>query len=406
MFRYTTYVPSSPWDGVLGAYSELASRARGVVLPKLRASIVAGAIAGMDALDETRHPQILHGILEPLAVHITVELLRMLLHSGPPMGTRKSNRTSEKSTVRNKWTGIRTSTRLGIWAAVRARSTYAPNFAAAQLCSRPGCCGSCKLELALGRDDLISWLSPEHRADEVVRRRPLGGQRSGTDHEGLDYVPHIARDIWAAPPRRARCASWLACTGGHLPAEGSRIECSSPLSIACLTTSRIPRGGGFPVSRCRMMIPREYTSECGVSIPIIWNSGSMYTEVPLPLGVMSPVVWNRQMPPKSLSLLTKLASRRMFAGFRLPWTIGCGLTECQVVLEAAFGEELEVAKRRSTVQKTSKSSIRKERLKEGGECMRIERRPIRCAIITTLPTVLEQFSLAGSTPCPCEDKHR
>uniref|UniRef100_A0A0D3F8M4 Uncharacterized protein n=1 Tax=Oryza barthii TaxID=65489 RepID=A0A0D3F8M4_9ORYZ len=137
--------------------------------------------------------------------------------------------------------------------------------------------------------------------------------------------------------RRPRCAIWLACTNGQLPAEGSRMECSPPLSMASSTTSAI-FWGGFPVSSRRVMIPREYTSERGVSSPVVRNSGSMYAKVPFGVVVRynrvvaaaaAPVfvcIRSRQMP-KSPSLLTKLASRRMFAGFRSPWTIGCGLFE-------------------------------------------------------------------------------
>uniref|UniRef100_A0A0D9VJ82 Uncharacterized protein n=1 Tax=Leersia perrieri TaxID=77586 RepID=A0A0D9VJ82_9ORYZ len=129
--------------------------------------------------------------------------------------------------------------------------------------------------------------------------------------------------------RRPRCASWLACTNGQLPADGSRIECSSPLSIASSTTSAI-FCGGLPVSSRRIMIPKEYTSERGVISPEVRNSGSMYAKVPFGVVVRYSLVVakavRRQMP-KSPSLLTRLASRRMFAGFRSPWTIGCGLFE-------------------------------------------------------------------------------
>jgi hypothetical protein len=56
------------------------------------------------------------------------------------------------------------------------------------------------------------------------------------------------------------------------------------------------------------------------------NSGSMYKGVPIGCMVRWRVVllvldWIRRREiPKSLSLLTKLTSRRMLAGFRSPWT--------------------------------------------------------------------------------------
>uniref|UniRef100_A0A0E0CPH9 Uncharacterized protein n=1 Tax=Oryza meridionalis TaxID=40149 RepID=A0A0E0CPH9_9ORYZ len=193
----------------------------------------------------------------------------------------------------------------------------------------------------------------QHGQDEA-KRRDGGGESSGrATNDGLPAVSEAAfmrgsmafhtsvarsgrRLRLISAHRRPRCASWLACTNGQLPAEGSRMECSSPLSMASSTTSAI-FWGGFPVSSRRMMIPREYTSERGVSSPVVRNSGSMYAKVPFGVVVRynrvvaaaAPVfdcIRSRQMP-KSPSLLTKLASRRMFAGFRSPWTIGCGLFE-------------------------------------------------------------------------------
>ena len=39
----------------------------------------------MDALDESGHPEVLHGVLEGGAADVAVELLGVLLHPGPPV---------------------------------------------------------------------------------------------------------------------------------------------------------------------------------------------------------------------------------------------------------------------------------------------------------------------------------
>ena len=44
-----------------------------------------GSRGGLNALHQPRHPKIAHGILELLAIHVTFELLGLLLDTGSPI---------------------------------------------------------------------------------------------------------------------------------------------------------------------------------------------------------------------------------------------------------------------------------------------------------------------------------
>lgn len=44
-----------------------------------------GGCGGLDSLDQSRHPEVAHGVLELLAVDVTFELLGVFLHASPPV---------------------------------------------------------------------------------------------------------------------------------------------------------------------------------------------------------------------------------------------------------------------------------------------------------------------------------
>uniref|UniRef100_A0A0E0GAV6 Uncharacterized protein n=1 Tax=Oryza nivara TaxID=4536 RepID=A0A0E0GAV6_ORYNI len=131
-------------------------------------------------------------------------------------------------------------------------------------------------------------LNPSRSARRLPSHRPHPARRGASTrrpsavraHSRGLITPHTSpvRSGRCLPLKLAhlspRCASWLACTKGQLPAEVSMIECSCLFSIAS-STIVVMFCGDFPVSRCRMIMPKEYTSQRGASSPVDKNSGSI-----------------------------------------------------------------------------------------------------------------------------------